>query len=163
MMPLKDFYWETNESNISTMYRRGGGVRRRVCAVHPAEIFTRYSRNVQSVRGFHQRCWLGPRLYGGRWRITLMVRYLDMILWLFLNIGIWFGKGRGTKLSMSGLLTFPDRSGPILLGTPVNFGLCMGPGPGPGLLKGRPALWPSCIISTGKNLFTGWYLNLLSK
>lgn len=47
----------------------------------------------------HQRCWLGPRLYGARWRITLMLRYLDMMVWLFLNTGLWFGKGRGTKLS----------------------------------------------------------------
>lgn len=30
--------------------------------------------------GCHQRGWLGPRKGGARWRITLMFRYLDMIL-----------------------------------------------------------------------------------
>lgn len=34
----------------------------------------------QLTSGHHHRCWLGPRLYGARWRITLMLRYLDTIL-----------------------------------------------------------------------------------
>lgn len=61
---------------------------------------------------------------------------------------------------MSGLLTFPDSSGPVFLGPPGNLGLCMGPGPG--LLKGLPDLWLSCIILNGLNILLSKYPCFLS-
>lgn len=67
-------------------------------SIQDSELSALYC-TTQSELTRHQCWWLGPLLYRGCWRTTLMLRYLYTMLWLFLNVGFWGGKGRGTNVS----------------------------------------------------------------
>lgn len=65
-----------------------------------------------------------PLIWERTWHQAFLIRDIQILVIKKaepMNINISQRKGMHT---MSGLLTFPDSSGAILLGPPVNFGLC---------------------------------------